>query len=445
MPMALAAPAAILLFCPGPRHPGIYAFALGAAAAVGLPGLLMIFAVSRALKRRTQHLVAGVQRCAAGDFAAPLETPRPSEMAVPAASRNDRAADIDQRLRAVTQERNQQEAVLSSMAEGVLAVDNEGRIMIFNKAACLLAGAEFERQPGAFLRDAAPDSPVSEFMARMLAGAGPLEDEFESPGRGGRIVQASGSVLRDARGDAIGAVVVLNDVTRLRRLERVRRDFVANVSHELRTPITSIKGFVETLLDGAMEDPADAKRFLEILAKQADRLNALLGDLLTLSGIEEEAETAGITLELLAIRDTLEASLHLCAEKARAKHIRVLLDCPEGLSARIHPSLLEQAVVNLIDNAVKYSPEGSTVQVRALCRDGAVIQVEDHGCGVSQEHLPRLFERFYRVDKARSRSLGGTGLGLAIVKHVITAHGGRVAVETTPGAGSTFSLILPAP
>ena len=423
----------------------VYKRLLIGAAAAALIGLLVSILVSRMLHRPVMAMVAGVQRFAKGDFTVPLSGAPLSETVVLCESLNEMAAEIDERLRAVTKERNQQEAVLSSMVEGVLAVDNEGRIMTFNKAASRLAGVDLDGHPNAYLHEIAPDSPIADFVFQVLDSARPLESEFGSVSQGGRILQAHGSVLRDARGEGIGAVVVLNDVTRLRRLEQVRRDFVANVSHELRTPITSIKGFVETLLDGAMKDPADARRFLEILAKQADRLNAILGDLLTLSSIEEGEERANITLELMTIRNTLEAAQELCSKKAAAKNISVHLECPETVAARINPSLLEQAVANLIDNAIKYSPSGSAVHIRASRGDGVIVRVEDRGCGVSQEHLPRIFERFYRVDKARSRSLGGTGLGLAIVKHVITAHGGRVTVESTPGVGSTFSILLPAP
>ena len=423
--------------------PLVYSRLLIGAGVAALVGLFTSAAVSRVLRRPMERLVSGMGRFAGGDFTAPIETPVLSEMALLSESLNKMAARIDERLRAVTKERNQQEAVLSSMVEGVLAVDNQGRVMTFNAAAARLTGIDFARSPGACLGDIAPDQPITGFVSQILENGTAAESEFGDVGRGDRILRAHGSVLRDAQGKGIGAVVVLNDVTRLRRLEQVRRDFVANVSHELRTPITSIKGFVETLLDGALNDQKDATRFLEILAKQADRLNAILGDLLTLSRIEEGEEKASISLEHRAIRDILKASMELCSKKASDKNIAVYLDCPQGLTGHINPSLLEQAVANLIDNAVKYSPAGSSVQVRALRQNGVVIRVEDHGCGVAPEHLPRLFERFYRVDKARSRSLGGTGLGLAIVKHVITAHGGRVTVESAPGVGSTFSIFLP--
>ena len=240
-------------------------------------------------------------------------------------------------------------------------------------------------------------------------------------------------------------LVVLHDVTRLRHLEDVRRDFVANVSHELRTPITSLKGFVETLLDGALEDRDNAARFLRIMLRQVNRLDAIISDLLALSRIEKGFD--GQTIELAAEAGPRRAPggrRDVREEGRRQRRRRSSLLCPEDLSAEINAALLEQAVVNLLDNAVKYSDAGAAVEVRAERREAElVIEVQDHGCGIEAKHLPRLFERFYRVDKARSRELGGTGLGLAIVKHIALAHRGSVSVESAVGVGSTFTLRLP--
>jgi two-component system phosphate regulon sensor histidine kinase PhoR len=263
-------------------------------------------------------------------------------------------------------------------------------------------------------------------------------------GAADRTLQANASLLRGEGDDgAVGAVVVLNDVTRLKRLEAVRRDFVANVSHELKTPVTSIKGFTETLLDGASEDPEASRRFLRIIAGQADRLNSIIEDLLALSALEATREGRP-ALEEADVCDVVTVAVEVCEPKAQAKGINIDTQCAGSVFAPINPPLLEQAVVNLIDNAVKYSPEGSEIGVRLEeIGDQVVIRVADHGPGIPREHLTRLFERFYRVDKARSRDLGGTGLGLSIVKHIAQVHGGRVSVESTLGRGSTFSIYLP--
>jgi two-component system phosphate regulon sensor histidine kinase PhoR len=224
----------------------------------------------------------------------------------------------------------------------------------------------------------------------------------------------------------------------------IRRDFVANVSHELKTPITSIKGFVETLLDGALANPADAERFLRIVSTQADRLNSIIEDLLSLSKIEQSERAADLVVEQTSVRELLEAVAHDCESKADQRQIEVRIDCTETVWAQINSPLVEQAVTNLLDNAIKYSEPGREVLLSAASNDvETVIAVSDRGSGIDAEHLPRLFERFYRVDKARSRKLGGTGLGLAIVKHIVQAHRGQITVESTPGVGSVFRIHVP--
>ena len=208
--------------------------------------------------------------------------------------------------------------------------------------------------------------------------------------------------------------------------------------------MTSIKGFAETLLDGALDDSDDATRFVRIIAGQADRLNSIIEDLLSVSALEMSGEGQAVVLEEGSIDDVLHVAVEVCAPKAEAKEIGLKLDGPCGQLANINPPLLEQAVVNLVDNAIKYSPAGGSVQVGCeVTDDELAISVRDQGPGIAREHLPRLFERFYRVDKARSRDLGGTGLGLAIVKHITQAHGGRVSVESVLGEGSTFRIHLP--
>ena len=250
--------------------------------------------------------------------------------------------------------------------------------------------------------------------------------------------------LRNATGARFGLLIVVNDVTRLRRLETIRREFVANVSHELKTPITAIKGFVETLADGGIADPDTARQFLARIHRNTERLNTIIDDLLLLSRVEQEGEQGNIPLVDSSLCAVVEGAIAGIAPLAAERNVTIDFTCPEDVFAPVNPTLLEQAVVNLLDNAVKYSEPGSTVTVE-LGTDGndVAIHVRDRGMGVPAEHLARLFERFYRVDKARSRKLGGTGLGLAIVKHIVQAHAGRVTAQSTPGQGSTFSIFLP--
>ncbi len=351
---------------------------------------------------------------------------------------------LEERSHTIGRKGTEQQAVLASMAEGVLAVDSEQHVITLNRAAAALIGVSVEDATGKNLQSVLRNADLRRFVLRALESLDSIEDDITLLGERQKVLQARGTALRDTRGRAIGAVIVLNDVTHTRHLENIRRDFVANVSHELKTPIASIKGFVETLLDGAIHEPADAERFLRIVVKQADRLNTIIEDLLSLSKIEQSEEAGDLALEYFPIRDVLEAALADCENKAGERQIALELNCHEALATAINPRLLEQAVLNLVDNAIKYSEPSSRIEINATATEReVVIAVRDHGCGIEREHLPRLFERFYRVDRARSRKLGGTGLGLAIVKHIVQAHRGRIDVESTPGQGSVFRIHLP--
>lgn len=401
--------------------------------------------VSRRISQPLEKLRRGAELFARGDLESRLPVPDSEELGGLAEAMNHMASQLDSRIRAATKQRNEMEAVLSSMVEGVLAVDAEERVIGINHAAAELLEIDSAHIQGRTVHEVVRNSELLRFVARTLVSMWPVEGDIVLRNGGEKFLQAHGTILRDAEGRGIGALVVLNDVTRMRRLENVRREFVANVTHELRTPVTSVKGFVETLLDGALSDPENAKHFLSIIARQTDRLNAIIDDLLSLSRIEQETEDEEIVLKEDRIVDVLQAAIQVCEAKAAAKKITIDLECEEGVLARINPPLLEQAVVNLIDNAIKYSDRKGAIHVGAARRDAEIIiSVRDHGCGITKEHLPRLFERFYRVDKARSRKLGGTGLGLAIVKHIAQAHAGNVTVESTPGKGSNFQIHLPA-
>ncbi|MBI2823901.1 MAG: PAS domain-containing protein [Planctomycetia bacterium] len=400
--------------------------------------------VSRRMSRPYEEMRDVAERFARGDMAYKLAGGDSEEMTGLAGALNRMAGQLEERLRTIVRQTSEQQAVLASMVEGVLAIDSDGRVITLNKAAAELVGNTLPNPIGRKLHEVVRNVDLRRFADRVLASDRPIEDDLILHGDPDRVLQIRGTGLRDAqRPGGMGAVVVLSDVTHFRRLETIRRDFVANVSHELKTPITSIKGFVETLLDGALHDAEDAERFLRIVATQADRLNAIIEDLLSLSKIEQSERAADLVVEDASIRDVLEAVLHDCDAKAAERRIDVCVEC-DDVWARINSPLLEQAVTNLLDNAIKYSEPGAEVFITAAQGESEVtIAVNDHGCGIDAEHLPRLFERFYRVDKARSRKLGGTGLGLAIVKHIVQAHHGRITVDSTPGVGSIFRIHLP--
>ncbi len=408
-------------------------------------GALAAWWVARRLRRGLDALRTGAERHGAGELGWRIPHQPVAALEDVAQAQNVLAERLDTRLGDAVRQLTEQEAVLSSMSEGVLAVDHDLRILNLNPGAGRMFGVHPQDARGRTLLEVSRHNELLHFTSTALSATAPTEGEIVIYDPDPRYLQAHGSVLRDGQGRAIGAVVVLNDVTALRRLETMRRDFVANVSHELKTPITSIKGFVETLLDHAMQDPRETERFLRIVQRQADRLHAIIEDLLNLSRIERDAEAGDIALEPGALKAVLAAALQSCETLAQAREVRLESECDPGLTAWINAPLLEQALVNLIDNAVKYSHAGGKVRVEAAQQDGMiVIRVRDWGQGIEAKHLPRLFERFYRVDKARSRKLGGTGLGLAIVKHIAQAHRGQVVVESVPGEGSTFSLQLPA-
>ncbi len=416
---------------------------LGAGVIAALAALAS-YLLAQGIARPWREIRQAAERFTAGDLGYRVPAQESAEARGLAEAMNEMAAQLDERLHALSEQRNRQEALLSSMVEGVLAVDADERILTLNRAAAELFGVASDQARNRRLTEAIRNPSLQRFVRQALAGTEFTEGEVVLREGADRFLQAHGTVLRNGQGKRIGALIVLNDVTRLRRLERVRRDFVANVSHELKTPITSIKGFAEILREGALDDRGEAERFVEIIARQSDRLEAIIEDLLTLSRIEQEAERQEVTLEEGSLCEVLEAAVQDCQAKAEERETPVTLVCDEALGARINRALLEQAVANLIDNAIKYGEPGSPVQVEAdETDDEVVIRVRDQGPGIDPEHLPRLFERFYRADKARSRKQGGTGLGLAIVKHIVQAHGGRVTVESTRGQGSVFAIHLP--
>ena len=405
-------------------------------------------ALAARLARPVRELSNAASRVAGGAFEAPLPAPDVAELSTIASAFHVLRDQLVERGLTIGRQDTEQKAVLDSMIEGVLAIDARQRVVGINRAAADLLRLDPETVAGRSMQDVVRNPDLRRFALRAIDCQTPVEDDIVLPGPRDRTIRVRGTALRDLSGEG-GAVIVLNDVTDLKRLENVRRDFVANVSHELKTPVASIKGFVETLLDGAADDPTDRRRFLDIIARQADRLEAIIEDLLALSRIEQSEGAGTLPLERTNVAALLAEAAGDCLPRATERSIRLELECDAGLEATVNAPLVEQAVINLVDNAIKACEPDDTIRIAARRkadtegRSQLEISVQDEGCGIEPEHLPRLFERFYRVDKGRSRMQGGTGLGLSIVKHIVQAHGGAVHVESTPGAGSTFTLTLP--
>lgn len=416
----------------------------------GLMITLLLAVLSLAISWKISHplelLRRGAERFAKGDLHHRLPVSQAREIGELAVSMNEMAAQLDERIRTIVAQKNEQQAVLASMIEGVVAVTIVGRIISLNKAAAGILQSTIDESTGRTVEEVVRNNELQHFIQNAMESKEAIEGQIilHEQNQTERFLQVHGTALQDDKNQKIGVLIVLNDVTHIRRLEQVRRDFVANVSHELKTPVTSIKGFIETLLEGTVTKAEDTQRFLEIIARQTNRLDSIIDDLLMLSRIEQQSEHEQVILEPAFIKPILFTAASVCETTSVEKNIRIEIDCPDSLQAYVNASLLEQAIVNLVDNAIKYSNPGSDVRIEALQTETQIlIHVHDHGCGIAKEHLERLFERFYRVDKARSRKLGGTGLGLAIVKHIVNSHKGSITVESEIGQGSKFTIRLP--
>ena len=409
-------------------------------------GVAVLALVLRKIKRLFAGLENEVLRFRDSGYAQPLSVRIWKETEGIIDSINSMGMQLRERINFASRQRTVEKAILANMVEGVLAIDSESRIIDVNEAAARLLRVSRKEALHHRIEEVVRISDILEFIQKTMESSTILEEDLQIYDEKERFLRVHGTKLLDSAGKSIGALVVLYDNTQLHRLELVRKEFAANVSHELKTPITSIKGFSETLLDGGLEDRADAMRFLSIIAQQSNRLIAIVDDLLSLARIEENLEQGEVALSTGRLRGVLDSAASTCQRRAAERNIDVRIECPYDVSARFNPQLLEQALVNLMDNAIKHSEPGGGVEVSVENREGLVcIAVKDHGCGIAREYIPRLFERFYRVDKARSRALGGTGLGLAIVKHIVLSHRGNVEVESEEGEGSTFTICLPEP
>ncbi|NOK01065.1 MULTISPECIES: cell wall metabolism sensor histidine kinase WalK [Myxococcus] len=413
-----------------------------AAALVALAGSLMSLGVSRGTLQRQLTLLARHtrERAEGGPpTAAPGVPERLDEVAGLEGAIDSLHAQLSARNTALTQEARTLTAVLDGMTEGVWVTDEEGTVVRHNDALRpLLASTSSPltgQRPLALIRNEALHDAVMRACRESASSHLELTLDDHFP----RTLSIRVTPLAK---DLPGSAAVFHDVTELRRLEKVRKDFVANVSHELRTPITAVRGYAETLQGGALNDPVMAPKMVEIIHRQSERLSELVEDLLELSRLE--SREVSLKLARVTLADAAARAADTVRPKAEGKGQLVSLHVPPSLLAVGDPRAVEQVLLNLLDNAVKYTPAGGRVDVYGACEQGrCVVRVKDTGVGIEAKHQSRIFERFYRVDKGRSRDMGGTGLGLAIVKHLLQAMDGEVKVESQPNEGSTFTIFLP--
>lgn len=419
------------------------AFVVWTALATFAAALILAWLLARAAGRPLEEMAAVARRLAAGEYGARVRGPLGGdERALLGETLNALASRVEETVGELSRDKSRLAAVLDQMAEGVVAVDAEGRVLLVNPALSRLLGIDAAQARGRGHLESLRHHGLAELVGEVLRGGGPAARELRLFSPGELVFDAHAAPLTQD-GRPAGALVVLHDITRLRRLEQVRRDFVANVSHELRTPLASIKGFAETLLDGALEDKTHRVEFVKTIEEQAVHLSKLVDDLLDLSSIESghrQPQLAATDLQALAADVSRQF-----APAAAERGVTLAAQSSGPAAALADAEQVRQVLANLIDNAIKYNESGGRVEIALETRSAeVVVSVRDTGVGIPEADLKRVFERFYRVEKSRSREAGGTGLGLAIVKHLVEAQGGRVWVESRQPGGSAFFFSLKA-
>ncbi|MGD1018140.1 MAG: ATP-binding protein [Verrucomicrobiia bacterium] len=410
--------------------------------AVGLAVIPILFWLSRRVTRPILQMQKAAGRMAHGDFTEKAPYRAHGELGELATALNQMSSQLEARIRELSEEKADLSAILAGMTEGVLVARPDGRIRLTNQALRHQFGIT-EETIGKTVLEAFRNVPLQELVGEVIqdGDVSARELSFLTPNE--RTYELSATRLQGSHGAVTGVIIVFHDITRMRQFENTRKEFVANVSHELRTPLSIIKGYVETLLDDQPPDAETTRQFLHTIQRHSRRLEALIADLLSISALE--SQQARLNFEPVSMRAAAQSVLDELTRQAQERAITISLKIPEQLPAvRADAQRLHQVLFNLLDNAIKYTQTGGHVTILAVEKDGAIeTAVADDGAGIALEHLPHVFERFYRVDKARSRELGGTGLGLSIVKHIVQSHGGRVWAESQIEKGSTFFFTLP--
>ncbi|MFH1791291.1 MAG: ATP-binding protein [Candidatus Omnitrophota bacterium] len=434
----LAMPLSEIRFISGQlRKVLLIASVAGFAAAIGMAYVMSLF-----ISKPVKQISWAAREIAGGDFTRRIIISADDEIGDLASAFNHMSGQVRNRIQEVVANKSRLEAVLLSMFDGVMVVNFKNEIILMNeklKQSLLMEGDPSGKSPMEVIRNVE----IQAVVEKVLKGAGGVVSQEISlllPEEKILLVHAT-PVVQDSKTE--GAVLVFHDITELRRLERVRRDFVANVSHELRTPVSNIHGYAETLLDGAVDDKKHAAEFVGVIHKESGRLAKIIQDLLNLAGME--SGRTEMNFRPCALASAIAKSLSGMRQKSEKKHISIETEIPEGLAPLLaDEDRIVQVLTNLLDNAVNYTSEGGRVAVSAEDNGGyVVVRVTDNGTGIPSKDLPRIFERFYRAGGARSDEHGGTGLGLSIVRHIVQAHGGEVSVESIEGQGSSFSFSLP--
>ena len=417
----------------------------GVMLAGGLVALAVAFGIGIFVAGRVTRPVVEMQAIARqmseGQFAVRAPVRSEDELGALGRALNVMVLRLREQIANLEAERAKATAILDGMVEGVVAVDGQECVLLMNERARAMFGVSTGRGEGKPFLEVIRNADLHEIFRSSRTAGGVFHQELRLTHPAGRTLRVTAVPLRLA-GEEPGLVLVMDDVTELRRLEQVRTEFIANVSHELRTPLTAIQGYLETLLGGALDEPEHARRFVEIALRHTERLGRLLNDLTDLSNIE--LGKVSLRLAPTPLQPLVDSVLELVAAKARDVGVTLHADVSAAVTVMADHDRLLQIVINLADNAVKYTPAGGAVTLRAhATADGRVeLSVSDTGIGIPRADLPRITERFYRVDKARSRELGGTGLGLAIVKHLVLAHGGDLAIDSEEGRGTTVRVLL---
>jgi len=391
--------------------------------------------------RPINRMIQNARKFSQGDFSSRIFSTSQGEIGELADTFNKMAQDIEDKIKEIETHNQQLRAILESMIEGVIVVDSSQRIISINPSIEKIFSVSNSEVSGKSFLEAIRNNDISDVIKEVLQEGQFASKELNLAWPVQKIFQVNASPIFEKNATS-GCLVVIHDITEIRKLESMRKDFVANVSHELKTPLTSIKGFVETLLEGGLKDKENAGNFLKIIQDHTNRLNSLISDLMELAYLE--SRELKLELETTRLKNLVDEVLLGFKSQLRKKAIEVKNDLPPDLTIEADKDKLEQVLTNLIDNAIKFNKEKGFIRIQSQPLDGKLkITVEDSGVGISAKDISRIFERFYRVDKARSRELGGTGLGLSIVKHIIESHGGQVGVESTESLGSIFWFTLP--